>query len=104
MKSQSVNAVELALCLNCEQLREVSGIDDDTIDDLEMEDEALMLAKNFVGADMSDLLKAVTIDKTKSVLGATVKNVDASVVISRIVAGGAVQRDGRLQEGALPKR
>lgn len=98
-KSQSVNAGELALCLNYEQLREVSGIDSDTLDDFEMEDEALMLAKNFVGHDMSDLLKAVTIDKTKSVLGATVKNVDASVVISRIVAGGAVQRDGRLQEG-----
>lgn len=98
-KSQSVNAGELALCLNYEQLREVSGIDSDTLDDFEMEDEALMLAKNFVGREMSDLLKAVTIDKTKSVLGATVKNVDASVVISRIVAGGAVQRDGRLQEG-----
>ena len=44
-------------------------------------------------------LTAVTIDKTNAFLGATVKNVDARVVISRIVAGGAVERDGRLQEG-----
>lgn len=98
-QSQSVNANELAMCLNCEAIREVSGIDDVPLDDLEMEDEALMLARNFVGTDGGDMLKAVTIDKTKSVLGATVKNVDSSVVISRIVAGGAVQRDGRLHEG-----
>ena len=41
----------------------------------------------------------MTIDKNNIFLGATVKNDDAKVIISRIVAGGAVQIDGRLREG-----
>ena len=64
-----------------------------------VEEEALKLAQNFTGNKVE--LTAVTIDKTNAFLGATVKNVDARVVISRIVAGGAVERDGRLQEGLL---
>ena len=43
----------------------------------------------------------VTIDKNNIFLGATVKNDDAKVIISRIVAGGAVQIDGRLREGTF---
>ena len=43
----------------------------------------------------------MTIDKNNIFLGATVKNDDAKVIISRIVAGGAVQIDGRLREGMI---
>ena len=95
-----MEALELSLILNDTHLREISGIDSAPESPVpNMEGEALMLAQNFTG-NKTDLT-AVTIDKTTGFLGATVKNVDASVVISRIVAGGAVARDGRLQEGTL---
>lgn len=62
-----------------------------------VEQEALQLANNFKGPGHN--FASVTIDKNNIFLGATVKNDDAKVVISRIVAGGAVENDGRLQEG-----
>ena len=86
------------MLLSDTSLREISGIDPvDSESLLNCEDEALNLAQNFTGDKVA--LTAVTIDKTNAFLGATVRNVDARVVISRIVAGGAVERDGRLQEG-----
>ena len=67
-----------------------------------VEQEALQLANNFKGAGHN--FASVTIDKNNIFLGATVKNDDAKVVISRIVAGGAVENDGRLQEGKNHKK
>ena len=83
-------------------MRHVSGIDNDILisdDDAitAVEEEALQLAENFKGA--GEKFNIVTIDKQNIFLGATVKNQDAKVIISRIVAGGAVENDGRLQEG-----
>ena len=66
-----------------------------------VEQEALQLANNFKGAGHN--FASVTIDKNNIFLGATVKNDDAKVVISRIVAGGAVENDGRLQEGKVQR-
>ena len=92
--------MELSLLLGDVSLREISGIDSsDSASNGNVEEEALKLAHNFTGNKVE--LAAVTIDKTNAFLGATVKNVDARVVISRIVAGGAVERDGRLQEGKI---
>jgi guanylate kinase len=97
-QSNSLSALELSLLLSDASLREISGIDtSDSASMSNVEEEALKLAQNFTGNKVE--LTAVTIDKTNAFLGATVKNVDARVVISRIVAGGAVERDGRLQEG-----
>merc|ERR1712048_871251 len=97
-QSNSIDAMELSLLLGDVSLREISGIDSvDTVSISNIEEEALKLAHNFTGNKVH--LTAVTIDKTNAFLGATVKNVEARVVISRIVAGGAVERDGRLQEG-----
>ena len=99
-QSNSLSALELSLLLSDASLREISGIDtSDSASMSNVEEEALKLAQNFTGNKVE--LTAVTIDKTNAFLGATVKNVDARVVISRIVAGGAVERDGRLQEGLL---
>jgi len=94
-------ADELNVFLSDDKLRSVSGIDSDQeIQDSSVtavEQEALQLANNFKGAGHN--FASVTIDKNNIFLGATVKNDDAKVVISRIVAGGAVENDGRLQEG-----
>lgn len=85
-------------------LRLSSGIDQPVEADYEtnssinaVEEEALQLAQNFKGP--GEKFNIVTIDKNNIFLGATVKNDDAKVIISRIVAGGAVENDGRLQEG-----
>lgn len=43
-------------------------------------------------------LKLVNIEKMDAPLGATIRNRDGSIVISRIVAGGAAQRSGLLHE------
>ena len=86
--------------LSDDKLRSVSGIDSDQEQDSSVtavEQEALQLANNFKGPGHN--FASVTIDKNNIFLGATVKNDDAKVVISRIVAGGAVENDGRLQEG-----
>ncbi|KAK3698826.1 hypothetical protein QZH41_016036 [Actinostola sp. cb2023] len=46
-----------------------------------------------------DTVKIVRIDKSADPLGATVKNEDGSVVIGRIVKGGAAEKSGLLHEG-----
>lgn len=45
-----------------------------------------------------DNLKLVNIEKLDAPLGATIKNRDGSIVISRIVIGGAAQKSGLLHE------
>jgi len=101
--SENPASDELNTFLSDDKLRLHSGIDE-AIDDYEtnssinaVEDEALKLAQNFKGP--GEKFNIVTIDKNNIFLGATVKNDDAKVIISRIVAGGAVQIDGRLREG-----
>lgn len=42
-----------------------------------------------------DTVKIVRIDKSSDPLGATVKNEDGSVVIGRIVKGGAAEKSGK---------
>merc|ERR1712227_861084 len=87
-------ADELNVFLSDDKLRSVSGIDSDQEQDSSVtavEQEALQLANNFKGAGHN--FASVTIDKNNIFLGATVKNDDAKVVISRIVAGGAVEND-----------
>lgn len=42
-----------------------------------------------------DAVKIVRIDKSTDPLGATVKNEDGSVVIGRIVKGGAAEKSGK---------
>ena len=100
-QSTHPEADELNVFLSDDKLRSVSGIDSDQeiLDSsvTAVEQEALQLANNFKGAGHN--FASVTIDKNNIFLGATVKNDDAKVVISRIVAGGAVENDGRLQEG-----
>lgn len=99
-QSTHPEADELNVFLSDDKLRSVSGIDSDQEQDSSVtavEQEALQLANNFKGAGHN--FASVTIDKNNIFLGATVKNDDAKVVISRIVAGGAVENDGRLQEG-----
>ena len=101
-QSTHPEADELNVFLSDDKLRSVSGIDSDLDQDgsssiTAIEQEALQLANNFKGAGHN--FASVTIDKNNIFLGATVKNDDAKVVISRIVAGGAVENDGRLQEG-----
>ena len=102
-QSTHPEADELNVFLSDDKLRSVSGIDSDQeIQDSSVtavEQEALQLANNFKGAGHN--FASVTIDKNNIFLGATVKNDDAKVVISRIVAGGAVENDGRLQEGKV---
>merc|ERR1712227_66540 len=103
-KSQNPASDELNTFLCDEMLRLSSGIDQPVEGDYEtnssinaVEEEALQLAQNFKGP--GEKFNIVTIDKNNIFLGATVKNDDAKVIISRIVAGGAVENDGRLQEG-----
>ena len=99
-QSTHPEADELNVFLSDDKLRSVSGIDSDQEQDSSVtavEQEALQLANNFKGPGHN--FASVTIDKNNIFLGATVKNDDAKVVISRIVAGGAVENDGRLQEG-----
>ena len=104
-QSTHPEADELNVFLSDDKLRSVSGIDSDQeIQDSSVtavEQEALQLANNFKGAGHN--FASVTIDKNNIFLGATVKNDDAKVVISRIVAGGAVENDGRLQEGKVQR-
>merc|ERR1712106_1063309 len=98
---------KLRLCSGIDQIAEQQdqiGLNGATQGDYEtnssvnvIEDEALKLAQNFKGP--GEKFNIVTIDKNNIFLGATVKNDDAKVIISRIVAGGAVQIDGRLREG-----
>ena len=98
-QSTHPEADELNVFLSDDKLRSVSGIDSDQeIQDSSVtavEQEALQLANNFKGAGHN--FASVTIDKNNIFLGATVKNDDAKVVISRIVAGGAVENDGAAQ-------
>ena len=104
-QSTHPEADELNVFLSDDKLRSVSGIDSDQEQDSSVtavEQEALQLANNFKGAGHN--FASVTIDKNNIFLGATVKNDDAKVVISRIVAGGAVENDGRLQEGKNDKK
>ena len=46
-----------------------------------------------------DSIKIVRLQKTSEPLGATVRNEGDSVVIGRIVKGGAAHKSGLLQEG-----
>ncbi len=43
-------------------------------------------------------LKLVNIEKTETPLGATIRNQDGSIVIGRVVSGGAAERSGLLHE------
>lgn len=57
--------------------------------------EALDRASHYAG----DSIKIVRIDKTNEPLGATVRNEGESVIIGRIVRGGAAEKSGLLHEG-----
>ncbi|XP_077862095.1 protein PALS1-like [Saccoglossus kowalevskii] len=61
----------------------------------EMEDEDDDMVSNFT----EDSVKVVRIDKTAEPLGATVRNEGDSIVIGRIVRGGAADKSGLLHEG-----
>merc|ERR1712088_1001922 len=82
---------KLRLCSGIDQLADNGAINQhgNGIGDYEtnssvnaIEDEALKLAQNFKGP--GEKFNIVTIDKNNIFLGATVKNDDAKVIISRI--------------------
>lgn len=71
-----------------------SGVD---VDDIESTQEGKYLLEKAQQYAVENL-KLVNIEKMDAPLGATIRNRDGSIVISRIVVGGAAQRSGLLHE------
>ncbi|CAF0841082.1 unnamed protein product [Brachionus calyciflorus] len=76
--------------------KETEVIDDDE-DETLISDEGKFLLKKAEHYNV-DNLKLVNIEKTEAPLGATIRNKDGNIIISRIVIGGAAHESGLLHE------